>query len=62
MDGASKRQRVEKIESEVGELHPLLESIFRQLAHVQYVENTHGPNERGADFVIERRDDDLGKC
>jgi len=61
MDGASKRQRVEKIDSEVGELHPLLESIFRQLTHVRHVEYTHGPNERGADFVIERHDEDLGR-
>ncbi|MFZ3127971.1 MAG: NACHT domain-containing protein, partial [Rhodoferax sp.] len=61
MDEATKRQRVEKIDNEVGELHPLLESIFRQLANVQYVEYTHGPNELGADFIIERRDEDLGR-
>ena len=61
MDAASKRQRVEKIDKEVGELHPLLESIFRQLANVQHVEYTHGPNEKGADFVLERRDEDLGR-
>lgn len=60
MDQASKRARVEQIESEVKELHPLLEGIFKDLAKVQYVEYTHGPNEKGADFVIERRDDDLG--
>ena len=61
MDEAAKRHRVEKIDSEVGELHPLLESILRQLANVQYVEYTHGPNELGADFVVERRDEDLGR-
>lgn len=61
MDEASKRQRVEMIDSEVGELHPLLQSIFAQMANVQYVEYTHGPNEIGADFIIERRDDELGR-
>ena len=61
MDEANKRQRVEKINSEVGELHPLLESIFSQMANVKYVEYTHGPNENGADFIIERRDDELGR-
>ena len=61
MDEASKRHRVEKIDNEVGELHPLLRSIFEQMANVQSVEYTHGPNELGADFIIERRDDDLGR-
>lgn len=60
MDFAAKRVLVEKIDNEVNSLHPLLEDIFHRLAHVQYVEYTHGPNEKGADFVIERRDDALG--
>lgn len=61
MDQATKRQLVEAIDKEVGELHPLLDEILRGLANVQYVEYTHGPNEMGADFVLERRDESLGE-
>ena len=60
MDFAAKRALVEKIDHEVKSLHPLLKDIFDQLADVQYVEYTHGPDEKGADFVIERRDEALG--
>lgn len=60
MDRAAKRALVEKIDDEVNSLHPLLEDIFHSLENVQYVEYTHGTNEKGADFVIERRDDALG--
>jgi len=59
MDNATKRMRVENIDSEVNGLHPLLEEIFRQLDNVGYVEYTHGPQEKGADFVIERHDQAL---
>lgn len=60
MDHATKKSRIEGISSEVKELHPLLESILRSLPRVQYVENTHAPYEKGADFVVERVDEDLG--
>lgn len=60
MDQASKRQRVEKIDKEVQELHPLLYDMLRKFRGVQYVEYTHGPDEKGADFVIERHDDSIG--
>lgn len=60
MDHSAKRTLVEKIDDEVKTLHPLLEDIFHRLASVQYVEYTHGPDEKGADFVIERRDEALG--
>jgi hypothetical protein len=60
MDEKAKIERIERIDSEVGELHPLLHQIFPKLERVSYVEYTHGPNEMGADFVIERLDSSLG--
>lgn len=60
MDDKAKIERIERIDSEVGELHPLLLQIFPKLERVSYVEYTHGPNEMGADFVIERVDAALG--
>ncbi len=60
MDEKSKRDRVESIDDEVNALHPLLHSIFKKLTNISYVEYTHGPNEMGADFVLEKFDQDLG--
>lgn len=60
MDEKSKVERIERIDDEVGELHPLLAGILPKLERVTYVENTHGPNEMGADFVLERTDSALG--
>lgn len=60
MDLKSKKERIEAIDNEVGELHPLLKEIFVQLPNIDYVEYTHGPNEMGADFVIEKSDPVLG--
>lgn len=60
MDHATKRNKIENIASEVNELHPLLESIFHSFPRINYVEYTHGPHEKGADFVIERLDQDIG--
>lgn len=60
MDEKAKIERIEKIDEEVGELHPLLLGILPKLERVAYVEYTHGPNEMGADFVVERTDSSLG--
>lgn len=51
-----KKERLSTIKSEVNELHPLLHDLLQKLRHVNYVEYTHGPNEKGADFVIEKYD------
>jgi len=56
MDRQKKKEQVESIDDEVNVLHPLLHDIFHRLLNVSYVELTHGPNEMGADFVIERGD------
>jgi hypothetical protein len=60
MDDKAKIERIEQIDSEVNELHPLLIQILPKLDRVSYVEYTHGPNEMGADFVVERVDPSLG--
>ena len=60
MDEKAKIERIERIDDEVGELHPLLAGLLPKLERVAYVEYTHGPHEMGADFVIERTDSSLG--
>lgn len=57
----NKKQRIEKIKDEVKEFHPLLESLLPLLPHVVSIEYTHGPNEKGADFVVARTDAVLGE-
>src|SRR4051812_37447232 len=56
MDRQSKAAQIQAVDDEVGVMHPLLAEIFPKLVNVTYVENTHGPNEMGADFVLERND------
>jgi len=56
MDRQKKREQIESIDDEVNVLHPLLHDLLRKLPDVTYVENTHGPNEMGADFILERND------
>lgn len=60
MEEKSKREQIEAIDNEVLELHPLLKEIFSKLPNITYVEYTHGPNEKGADFVLEKNDPVLG--
>lgn len=48
----AKKERLEKIESEVDQLHPLLESLFYKMPNIQDIEHTHGSSEMGADFVL----------
>ncbi len=51
-----KLNRLDRIKDEVSEFHPILNSLFRTLPNISSVEYTHGPNELGADFVLERED------
>lgn len=59
MDIKQKKARLAKIKDEVAELHPLLEDLLPRLENIEHVEYTHGPNELGADFVLEKRDTTL---
>ena len=51
-----KRRRLESIKSEVNDFHPLLGNLFPQLEQIRHVEYTHGPQEKGADFILEKFD------
>lgn len=54
------REQLNKIVDEVKELHPLLKALLPKLPRVIDLEYTHGPNEKGADFVIARQNDTFG--
>ncbi len=56
MDFNSKKALIEAITDEVRVLHPLLNSVLRHIDGVTNVENTHGTNEKGADFIVSRLD------
>lgn len=60
MDVIAKRKRIsDEIVSEVDDLHPLLDRLFKLHPKINSVEYTHGPNEMGADFVLCRIDEIL---
>ncbi|MDP2760426.1 MAG: NACHT domain-containing protein [Sideroxyarcus sp.] len=60
MERQKKLEQIHSLESEVKQLHPLLDELFRHLDSIVYVENTHGTNEMGADFVLEKHDKTIG--
>jgi hypothetical protein len=55
-----KKAIIEGLESEVNDIHPILERIFPKLPRVEIVEYTHGKDEMGADFILGLRDDIIG--
>lgn len=57
MDFESKKTLVAAITDEVKVLHPLLSHLLRRIPDVSNVEYTHGTNEKGADFIVSRRDE-----
>lgn len=61
MDFKAKTKLIEAIDDEVNILHRLLHDTFRQMEGIEEVEYTHGPHEKGADFVLTRRDPALGR-
>ena len=54
-----KKQQLARLRSEVNDFHPLLQALLPKLPRVVSAEYTHGPNEKGADFVVMRLDDTL---
>ncbi|MBC2732018.1 NACHT domain-containing protein [Thiobacillus sp.] len=60
MEREKKRAQIEALDNEVKELHPLLDDLFRDMEGIAYVEYTHGQDEMGADFVLEKVDPNLG--
>ena len=57
---SQKKARIESIDQEVKQLHPLLNALLRKLPGVRDVEHTHGTSEMGADFLFSKDDDILG--
>jgi hypothetical protein len=49
--------RLESIQDEVEQLHPLLRHLLPQIPNVKEMEYTHGQNEMGADFIFSRTED-----
>lgn len=47
--------KLEKIEDEVKELHPLLNNLFPKINGILRTEYTHGQSEKGADFILEAK-------
>lgn len=54
-----KAERVKKLEKEVQDFHPLLRVLLSRIPYVKNIEYCQGPNENGADFVLEKHDDVL---
>ena len=52
--------KLDSINDEVRDLHPLLDVLLGKLPRVQAVEYHHGPHEMGADFVVAREHDVFG--
>ncbi|CAI1549628.1 Predicted NTPase (NACHT family) [Serratia quinivorans] len=52
-------KRIESLQSEVNDFHPILEQLFKRLPNVKQVEYHQGPSEKGADFVVIKYDDTL---
>ena len=52
---AYKENKIKSIKKEVPEFHPLLKDLFSRMNGIEHLEYTHGPNEDGADFILEIR-------
>ena len=60
MNERLKKERLKSMNNEIKEFHPLLSSLFRKLPNIKDFENTHGTQEKGADFVLTKNDITLG--
>ncbi len=52
-------RKIESLQREVDDFHPVLRVLLPRLLTVTHVEYKQGPSEKGADFVIIKRDDAL---
>lgn len=53
--------KINSINDEVNEYHPILNELFKRLPNILNAEYTHGPNEMGADFVLTKHDETLSR-
>lgn len=56
---AHKVDRIKNIEREVQDFHPLLKVLLPKIPYIKNSEYRQGPNENGADFVLEKFDEIL---
>ncbi len=56
----AKHTKLNDLKDEVRELHPILNKLFHALPNIVECEYTQGPSEKGADFVLLKRDDVSG--
>lgn len=54
-----KLSRIQTLENEVRDFHPVLKELFQRLPLIVSVEYRQGPREMGSDFVLEKRDETL---
>ncbi|MDR6578215.1 NACHT domain-containing protein [Pseudomonas extremaustralis] len=54
-----KIERIRKLEKEVQDFHPLLKVLLARIPYIRNIEYNQGPNENGADFVLEKFDEFL---
>tara|TARA_Y100000815_G_C13337730_1_gene498557 strand:- start:266 stop:2545 length:2280 start_codon:yes stop_codon:yes gene_type:complete len=54
-----KLDRIKNLEHEVNDFHPVLNALLRKIPYISNLEYTQGPNEKGADFVLEKIDETL---
>ncbi|WP_459040598.1 NACHT domain-containing protein [Stenotrophomonas sp. PSU-St83] len=52
-------ESLKRLEDEVVDFHPVLNSLFRKMPGIQRCHYNQGPNEMGADFILYRNDDAL---
>lgn len=57
----AKQNKIRALVDEVKQLHPVLKDLFPKLPNISNVAYTHGQSEMGADFVITRIDQTLGR-
>lgn len=56
---AQKIERIKKLDREVQDFHPILKVLFGRIPYIKNIEYKQGPNELGADFVLEKHDEIL---
>jgi len=56
----SKKDKINALNNEVAELHPLLNELFKKMPSITGVEYTHGNKEFGADFILTQDYEPLG--
>ena len=60
MDRTEKINRLSEIKDEVGVFHRLLKNLLPKIPNITNVTYTHGPTEKGADFVQAKREEIVG--